>query len=161
MDKEKPIEEKLNEEKPSEEKPVEKKPTEKKPVEETSVKKKSKRTYSILAVDDSAFFLQQIKGYLMDTKYEVTCVNSGKSALKYLLTNQPDLFILDIHMPEMDGYDLARAIKAKGMEQPIIFLTSHASKVAVVNTMEAGGSDFIVKPCTKELLIERIAKHLR
>ena len=115
----------------------------------------------VLAVDDTAFFLRQLQSYFNDTPYKVICVNSGKSALQYLSANSvPDLFILDIDMPTMDGYTLAKNIRGKGIEKPIIFLTSHKDKASVIKAIEAGGVDFIIKPCRKEDVISRVSKHL-
>ena len=116
--------------------------------------------YIILAVDDTSFFLQQLKLHLKGTSYNITCVNSGDAALRFLTNNRPDLFLLDIDMPGMNGYELAKEIRARGITQPIIFLTSHARRTSVVSAVQAGGSDYIVKPCTKEQILKRIEKHL-
>ena len=115
----------------------------------------------ILAVDDTAFFLRQLQSYFSDTPYKVICVNSGKQALLFLNQNRaPDLFLLDIDMPQMDGYTLAKAIRDRGFKQPIIFLTSHKNRAAVMKAIDAGGVDFIVKPCRKEDVVARVTKHL-
>ena len=115
----------------------------------------------ILAVDDTAFFLRQLQSYFNDTPYALVCVNSGKQALRYLNENRmPDLFLLDIDMPEMNGYELAKHIQDRGLDKPIIFLTSHKNRAAVMKAIEAGGVDFIVKPCRKEDVVARVNKHL-
>ena len=115
---------------------------------------------SILAVDDRHFFLTAIKTMLQGTGYKVTCVNSGAAALKYLNKNKPDLFIFDIEMPEMDGYELAKRVRESGQTSPIIFLTGNADKDSVVKALQAGAADFIVKPISKEQLLERIGKYV-
>ena len=115
---------------------------------------------TILAVDDRHFFLTAIKTMLQDTGYKVTCINSGESALRYLQKHTPDLFILDIEMPEMDGYELAQRIKKAGHTAPIIFLTGNAKKDCVVKALQAGAADFIVKPINKEQLLERIGRYI-
>ena len=120
----------------------------------------SEGPYKILAVDDTSFFLERLKLYFKDTPYEVTFVNSGHTALRFLKSKQPDLFILDINMPQMNGYELAKTIREQGVTKPIIFLTSNADKYSVVKAIQAGGSDFIIKPCTKEQIMERLEKHL-
>ena len=116
---------------------------------------------TILAVDDRHFFLSAIKTMLQDTGYRVTCINSGASALNYLKTRSPDLFLLDIEMPEMDGYELAKRIKEAGHTAPIVFLTGNANKDSVVNALKAGAADFIIKPVTKEQLLHRIGKYIQ
>ena len=115
---------------------------------------------TILAVDDRHFFLTAIKTMLQGTGYRVTCINSGAAALNYLNKNTPDLFILDIEMPEMDGYELAGRIRASGQTAPIIFLTGNANKNSVIKAIGAGAADFIIKPVTKEQLLERIGKYI-
>jgi len=115
---------------------------------------------TILAVDDRNFFLTTIKAMLHNTGYNVTCVNSGMSALNYLKKHRPALFILDIEMPVMDGYELAHRIREAGHTAPIIFLTGNANKDSVIKALKAGAADFIVKPVTKGQLLERIGKYI-
>ncbi|MDR2532463.1 MAG: response regulator [Oscillospiraceae bacterium] len=116
---------------------------------------------NILAVDDVNFFLRTIKGILRDSGYNATCVNSGSMALDYLKTHKPDLFILDIDMPGMDGYELAREIKNAGHTAPIIFLTGNSRKDSVAKAVQAGAVDFIIKPVRKDQLLERIGKYIK
>jgi CheY-like chemotaxis protein len=130
---------------------------------EPSVKSKGKSVTekrNILAVDDSAFILGILKNILPPTEYKLTCVTSGGDALKFLQTNRPELFILDIEMPRMDGYELAQKIREAGQTAPIIFLTGNSTKEYVIKAVKAGGVDFIVKPVDKEHVLARIAKHL-
>ena len=116
---------------------------------------------TILAVDDRHFFLTAIKTMLQDTGYKATCINSGAAALKYLDKHKPDLFILDIEMPEMDGYELATRIRKSGQTAPILFLTGNANKESVIKALQAGAADFIVKPVTKDQLLERIGRYIQ
>jgi CheY-like chemotaxis protein len=118
------------------------------------------RNRSILAVDDSAFILGILKNILQDTGYKLTCVTSGNDALKFLQNHYPDMFILDIEMPKIDGYELAKKIKEKGHKAPIIFLTANATKEYVIQAVDVGAVDFIVKPVDKEHVLARIAKYI-
>ncbi|MCL2099356.1 MAG: response regulator [Oscillospiraceae bacterium] len=118
-------------------------------------------TNTILAVDDVNFFLNNIKTMLDGSGYKVTCISSGISALNYLKKNRPGLFILDIEMPEMNGYELAQKIRASGQSAPIIFLTGNAKKEYVIKAMQAGAADFIIKPVSKDQLLERIGKYIK
>ena len=116
---------------------------------------------SILAVDDTAFFLSTLKALIQgETNYKLTCVNSGVAALRFLMTGKPDLFILDIEMPEMNGYELARKIREAKHTAPIIFLTGNSSKDYVLKAIQAGAADFIVKPINKEHVLEKINKFI-
>ena len=115
---------------------------------------------TILAVDDAAISLTMLKKSLQGEPYKLTCVSSGESALQYLKNNNPNLFLLDIEMPKMNGYELAEKIRGSGHEAPIIFLTGNSAKEYVIRAIKAGASDFIVKPFYKENLTEKINKHL-
>ena len=120
-----------------------------------------RKTTSILAVDDVTFFLGALQELLKVTGYKLTCVNSGAAALRFLRNNSPDLFLLDIDMPEMNGYDLARKIREGGHTAPIIFLTANSSHKHVMKAIEAGAVDFIVKPINRIQVISKIEKALK
>jgi CheY-like chemotaxis protein len=115
----------------------------------------------ILAVDDMAEILSFVNNALK-THYKVFGVTNGKTALKLLNTHEPDLFIFDIDMPEMDGFELAETIR--GMEKyahtPLIFLTGNSSRERILRAMKLGCNDFIVKPSTHEYLMTKVSKHL-
>ncbi|MCL2698501.1 MAG: response regulator [Oscillospiraceae bacterium] len=127
----------------------------------TKQTEKPRFTNTILAVDDANIFLMIIKATLQESGYKVICINSGEAALNYLKNNRPGLFILDVEMPGMDGYELARKIREDGHEAPVIFLTGNAKKDSVIKAMQAGANDFIVKPVNKEQLLERIEKYIK
>jgi len=117
--------------------------------------------YRILAVDDDAFLLESLKQIFLGTKYKLTGVNSGIAAMRFLQKHTPDLFILDIEMPEMNGYELAQKIRDYGKKAPIIFLTGNAGKEYVLKAILAGAADFILKPVTRELALERVGKFIK
>jgi CheY-like chemotaxis protein len=114
----------------------------------------------ILAVDDAPFLLQTLKMHLQDSPYKLVCVTSGAEALRFIKRKTPDLYILDIEMPEMDGYDLALEIAATGKTAPIIFLTGNSDKDSVIRALTLGAADFIIKPVGKEQVLSRISKHI-
>ncbi|MDR1578725.1 MAG: response regulator, partial [Synergistaceae bacterium] len=118
------------------------------------------RQKTILAVDDAAFFLNMLKMYMLGTGHKLICVNSGDAALQYLATHSADLFILDIEMPGMDGYELARKIREKEEKAHIIFLTGNAKRENVYKAIKVGASDFITKPITQAQVLARIAKFI-
>jgi CheY-like chemotaxis protein len=120
----------------------------------------SKEKKTILAVDDTPFFLTTLKKILQNTDYKLLCVTSGSDALKSLEKHHPDLILLDIEMPEMDGYELAAKTREKGERAPIVFLTGNAKRENVVRAVEAGAADFIVKPVNKEEVLAKIERYI-
>lgn len=114
----------------------------------------------ILAVDDASFLLNVLKASLLNTGYKFTGVTSGSAALKFLESHRPNMFILDIEMPEMDGYELAKRIRGCGHTAPIVFLTGNSSADYVIKAILAGAADFIVKPVNKEQVLEKIKKYI-
>jgi CheY-like chemotaxis protein len=114
----------------------------------------------ILAVDDSPHSLQNLKLQLADTPYKLICVTSGADALRFIEKKTPDLYILDLEMPEMSGDELAMEILGRGKNAPIIFLTGNSDKDSVIKSLTVGAVDFIVKPINKEQALSRIAKYL-
>jgi len=123
-------------------------PTEKKP--------------SILVVDDTPENLHLLVEELSAAGYHVRPANSGAAALKLVDRITPDLIILDIRMPEMDGYEVCRRLKANQTTHdiPVIFLSAIESKPEIVKTFQVGGVDYVQKPFIKEELLARIETHL-
>ena len=115
----------------------------------------------ILVVDDAAIILSRIWDALRND-YEVTMVNSGIRALKYLEQENTDLILLDIRMPLKDGIQTLREIRA--MEDradiPVIMLTGLEDKRSVMEGIKLGICDYILKPFTPEDLRERIQRAL-
>jgi len=115
----------------------------------------------ILAVDDMPETLSFVNNALK-SNYKVVAVPSGKAALKVLEQQTPNLFILDIDMPEMDGFELALRIKQlpEHSKTPIIFLTGNSSREHINNAMMVGCDEFIVKPATHEYLLTKVGAFL-
>jgi CheY-like chemotaxis protein len=131
------------------------------PAEEPAVEEgQPKEKKIILAVDDTPFFLATLKKIVQDTEYKLICVTSGSDALKFLAKHHPDLLLLDIEMPEMNGYELAAKIREKRERAPIVFLTGNAKKENVVKAVEAGAADFIVKPVNKASVLAKIERYI-
>lgn len=115
---------------------------------------------NILAVDDVSFLLVSLKSILLNSKYKFTGVTSGEAALRYVNKFSPDLFILDIEMPDMNGYELTKKLRQRGQTAPVIFLTGNATRDYVQKAIEVGAADFIVKPVNKEQVLEKIMNQI-
>ena len=115
---------------------------------------------TILAVDDDIYFLNTFKATLSSQPYHILSATSGKTALAMLAEAEPDLVVLDIEMPVMDGVTLAGEIKKSGCTAPIVFITGNATKEHVLRCLKAGASDFIVKPINVPHLINKFEKIL-
>ena len=116
----------------------------------------------VLVVDDQERNLQVVATVLSMTGYEVVLASSGDQALKRIAARTPDLILLDVLMPEMDGLEVCRQIKAdeRWVEIPIIFLSAADDKNLIVQALEAGGVDYVTKPFNKAELLTRVRTHL-
>lgn len=118
--------------------------------------------YKILIVDDVTSNVLLLKVLLTNEKFNVITASSGKQALELVENDRPDLVLLDVMMPEMNGFDVAQILKQKTetSEIPIIFLTALNGTTDVVKGFQVGGNDFISKPFNKEELIIRITHQI-
>ena len=117
---------------------------------------------NILLIDDLPNNLQLLSDLLTSLGYTVRSVTSGRMALKPLRVKQPDLILLDIQMPEMDGYEVCEAIKADEDLQniPIIFISALDDTFDKVKAFECGGVDYITKPFQIEEVLARLESQL-
>ncbi|MBC8133771.1 MAG: response regulator, partial [Deltaproteobacteria bacterium] len=114
----------------------------------------------ILAVDDIESNLIALEAVLQDASIEVVRARSGEDALRALLLDEFALILLDVQMPQMDGFETAAAIRQrkKSSRIPIIFLTAHESNTEkVARAYAVGGSDFLTKPLDEEALRAKVA----
>ena len=112
----------------------------------------------ILVIDDDAANLRMASRILGAEGTRVSCLKSGEDALKFLQGNRPDLILLDIHMPKMDGFATIAAIKESTAtaDIPVIFLTADDDSGAETKGLEMGAMDFIKKPFIPEVLLLRV-----
>lgn len=122
---------------------------------ESSGKKK------IVAVDDSGIILKMLIKVLGES-FDLHAFSSGKRALQFLKEKTPDLIILDIDMPEINGYDMLKMIKEREhlKDIPVIFLTSNNDKSHVVKAVAVGANDYVVKPIDEEILLDKVGNLL-
>ena len=116
----------------------------------------------VLVVDDIKKNLQVVGTTLMEEGYEISMANHGEKALKLLSKITPDLILLDIMMPDMNGYEVCRKIKEdmRLKDIPIIFLTAKTELGDIVKGFQLGAVDYVTKPFKKEELLARIKTHL-
>jgi len=119
------------------------------------------RKLMILVVDDSSVILHSLSAVL-SREYKVVTLSKPAQLESVLLKLTPDLFLLDYKMPEISGFHLVPVIRGfdEHWETPIIFLTSEGTIDTVTAAMALGACDFIVKPFNKDVLREKIAKHI-
>ncbi len=126
------------------------------------IKGGSSERASILVVDDTPANLQVLAGMLKDRGYKVRPVPSGKLALSAARRDPPDLILLDINMPEMNGYEVCGHLKAddhlRGV--PVIFISALTEQLDKVKAFAMGGVDYITKPFQMEELYARVETHL-
>src|SRR5436190_8099191 len=118
---------------------------------------------SILIVDDTPANLQVLAGMLKDGGYKVRPVPSGKLALLAAKREPPDLILLDINMPEMNGYEVCEQLKADELLAgiPVIFISALTDQLDKVKAFATGGLDYITKPFQMEELHARVETHLK
>jgi CheY-like chemotaxis protein/chemotaxis protein CheY-P-specific phosphatase CheC len=116
---------------------------------------------TILAVDDSNTDLRIIRK-LLGSEYKVMVTSNPNDALSLLQKNHIDLVLMDIYMPIMDGLTLCERIKRNAMSRniPIIMCSSSPTQANVIHAVRSGAVDFLVKPFTRQKIIEKISKHL-
>ncbi len=114
----------------------------------------------ILVVDDEASIVTMLAYNLKKEGYEVVTAEDGEVALEKFESENPDLLLLDIMMPKMDGYEVCRKIREKS-NVPIIMLTARADEVDKVVGLEMGADDYVTKPFGNRELIARVKANLR
>ena len=115
---------------------------------------------TILVVDDKANVRMLVREYLTEQGFRVTTADNGQNALYAARQDKPDLILLDIMMPEMDGYEFIRAYRRES-EAPIILLTAKLEESDKVIGLELGADDYITKPFGMRELVARINTVLR
>ena len=112
----------------------------------------------VLVVDDDPSNLRMASHILSGQQMRVSCLKSGEDALHFLQENRPDLILLDIHMPGMDGYETLKAVQndPHTVGIPVIFLTADDDSGAEARGLQAGAMDFIKKPFVPEVLLLRV-----
>ena len=116
----------------------------------------------ILIVDDTPANIQTLAATLKEKGYQISVAMNGKQALDVLARVQPDLILLDVMMPEMDGFETCERIKAseRWRQIPVIFLTAKTETADIVQGFELGAVDYVAKPFNAHELLARVNTHL-
>jgi len=117
---------------------------------------------SVLVVDDTVENLRVLSDLLGEQGYEVRAVTSGRQALHAVEHDPPDLILLDITMPDMDGFEVCRRLRATewSKDVPVIFLTALTATADKLRAFDAGGVDYVTKPFQFEEVLARVRTHV-
>lgn len=116
--------------------------------------------YLVLVVDDSPVNLQVVGTTLDEIGYSTTFANNGFQAIERFKSARPDLVLLDMMMPDMDGLEVCNILKAADPDVPIIFLTASHEPEHLLKAFEQGAVDYVTKPFNKPELAARVKNHL-
>ncbi|MGD0741959.1 MAG: response regulator transcription factor [Acidimicrobiales bacterium] len=115
----------------------------------------------VLVVDDEPNITNLVATALRYEGFEVATAASGRAALGEVESNRPDLLILDVLLPDLDGFEVARRLRQDGRHVPILFLTAKDATEDKVRGLTLGGDDYVTKPFSLEELVARVRAVLR
>lgn len=115
----------------------------------------------VLVAEDDRSVRDAVERALRFEGFDVSTVRDGSEALQYLLNESPDVIVLDVMMPHIDGLDVARRVRARGDTTPILMLTARHEVSDRVAGLDAGADDYLVKPFALEELLARLRALLR
>jgi two-component system, OmpR family, response regulator len=115
----------------------------------------------LLIVDDEPNIVELLSVSLRYAGFEVATARSGPEAVRVARTYQPDLLVLDVMMPGMDGFDVVRRLRSDGHRVPVLFLTARDSTEDKISGLTLGGDDYVTKPFSLEEVVARIRAVLR
>ncbi len=120
------------------------------------------KTWKIVCIDDSPSILKEIKSFLNQEKFEVTVIKDPVQSVSVIFRTKPDLILLDITMPKINGYSLCGLLRGSEacINTPIIMVTGNTSLIDKARAKLAGATDYLTKPFTKQRLTEIVEKHL-
>ncbi|NLM88628.1 MAG: response regulator, partial [Syntrophomonadaceae bacterium] len=121
------------------------------------------KQYKILVVDDEDYIVELVKFNLEKEGYQVIVANDGRSALNMVQAEHPDLILLDIMLPNVDGLEVCRILKQSSTTNsiPIIMLTAKGDEIDTVLGLEMGADDYIKKPFSPREMVARVKARLR
>ena len=115
----------------------------------------------LLIVDDEENLRSMLAAALRHHGFEVSAVSNGRDALAAVTSERPDLVVLDVMLPDLDGFEVCRRMRAEGDRTPVLFLTARDATEDKVRGLTLGGDDYLQKPFSLEELVARVAAVLR
>ena len=116
---------------------------------------------SILIIEDDPTILRVVKDNFATRGYQVQIARDGEEGLDAALNGRPDLILLDIMLPKINGFEICRAVRAEKLEMPILMLTAKGQEEDIVRGLELGADDYITKPFSIRELVARAQAFLR
>jgi DNA-binding response OmpR family regulator len=116
---------------------------------------------TILIVEDDPTILRVVKDNCAARGHQVLTAKNGEAGLDLALNGRPDLILLDIMLPKLNGYEICRAVRAEKLEMPILMLTAKGQEEDIVRGLELGADDYITKPFSIRELMARLQAFLR
>ena len=129
----------------------------------TSIRKRGRRVAdtSVLIIEDDAALRRGLYDNFAKRGYEVRTADNGSSGLKAVLAERADVILLDIMMPEMNGYEVCRQIRTRKIDSHIIMLTAKGQEDDIVRGLELGADDYVTKPFSVRELVARVEAFVR
>ncbi|HEY5185613.1 MAG TPA: response regulator transcription factor [Actinomycetes bacterium] len=115
----------------------------------------------LLVVDDEPNIVELLSESLRFAGFEVVTARGGQDALRLAREHQPDLAVLDVMMPGLDGFEVVRRLRSEGLRFPVLFLTARDSTEDTITGLTVGGDDYVTKPFSLGELVARIRAVLR
>jgi DNA-binding response OmpR family regulator len=115
----------------------------------------------ILIIEDDAAMLRGLKDNFEAKGYKVVTVADGEAGLEAALAHKPDLILLDIMLPKINGYEICRLVREAGLASPIIMLTAKGEESDIILGLNLGADDYVTKPFSIKELMARVAAFLR
>jgi DNA-binding response OmpR family regulator len=115
----------------------------------------------VLVVEDDRTIADEVRAELVAHGYEVSLASTGRGGLDLARSDRPDLVLLDLGLPDLDGVQLCRTLRAELPTVPIVIVTARDTDVDVVVGLDAGATDYVTKPFSTAVLLARVRAHLR
>src|ERR1051325_5053209 len=119
------------------------------------------RPTSIVIIEDDPALQRGLKDNFAAQRYEVRLYENGQEGLAAILAQPPDLLLLDIMLPQMNGYEICRAVRRQKLNMPIIMLTAKGQEKDIIRGLELGADDYVTKPFSIRELLARARAFLR
>src|SRR3954451_9246848 len=116
---------------------------------------------SILIIEDDPALLRGLKDNFETQGYEVQTANDGRKGLEALMKSPPNLLLLDLMLPRVNGYEICRQARSRQLDMPIIMLTAKGQEEDIVRGLESGADDYVTKPFSIRELLARVKAFLR